>query len=58
MFQLVFWPVIQEKMLPLVDKVTGDALQGLSPKEKVSVAKLLVQLTAINERILERLFAP
>ena len=57
-FELVFWPVINEKILPLIDKVTGDALQGLSPKDKVTVSKLLVKLTSIHERILERLFAP
>jgi len=50
--------VIKDVVLPIVDKVTSDALQGLSPKDKVSVTKLLAKMTSIHERILERLFMP
>ena len=55
-FSLVFWPVIEQQVLPLVNDVAGEALQRLSPKDKVSKVKFLAKITMINDSIMEKIF--
>ena len=57
-FALVIKPVILNKVLPLVDQVCSKHLNGLTPKDKVTVAKFRSTMAKINERIMIRLFSP
>lgn len=43
------------KVLPLVDRVCNSLLNGLSPKDKVSLVKFKATMDKINESILARL---
>ena len=55
-FQNVVKPVIFNRVLPLIDKVCSTHLNGLTPKDRVTVAKFKQTMTAINDRIMMQLF--
>ena len=40
----------------MVNDVAGEALQRLSPKDKVSKVKFLAKITMINDSIMEKIF--
>ena len=46
------------KILPLIDKECAIQLKGLTPKDKVTVAKFTHTMAQINEKILQKLFEP
>ena len=57
-FALVIKPVILNKVLPLVDKVCSMHLSGLTPKDKVTVAKFRATMARINDKVMLQLFSP
>ena len=46
------------KVLPLIDKECAVQLKGLTPKDKVTVAKFTQTMALINDKILQKLFEP
>ena len=51
-------PVIFNRVLPLIDRVCSTHLNGLTPKDRVTVAKFKQTMTSINDRIMMQLFQP
>ena len=51
-FQKVIQPVVMGKVLPLIDKECAVQLKGLTPKDKVTVAKFTQTMAVINDKIL------
>ena len=47
--------MIIDKVLPLVDRVCSHLLNGLSPKDKVTLSRFKDTMSMINERILAHL---
>ena len=43
-YQLVFWPVIERKVLPMINVVVSEAITGLSPKDKITKVQLLAKM--------------
>ena len=42
----------------MINMVVGEAITGLSPKDKVTKGMLLTKMNSINEKIITKLFVP